>query len=390
MLGQGTNIAARPCPDPVFLSVFLAFSCLLGVAGGFVPAVYAQRGPQFLKDDQSSRKASMYVDDYQRLAAERAQKQKQRQNMPPPAPRPPGTGGPAPGACYQCGREGHIAMDCPLGPPKCFSCGQQGHLARDCPRPDICHRCGEAGHLVSHCKAPAGVRRGVPPGMRPGPPRDGPGLPPPPPPSGGPRGPGGRQLPPVQQKSPPHQLSPRDGSGGGGVMGPPADPRLRRQPQQQGTGGGASVSPSPGRSPLSPGGGSGTLPTAASGGFGALSSGVLPPGLGPAATPPAVAAVLAGGVAVTPGGVATAPAAAGAAGGVRSSSYDEDAALLQGLDDGSQEGLQGGDGDGVDDVDEGAGIGDFLDGLIGGADADEDMGGDEDEGNYGVSEAGGL
>jgi hypothetical protein len=61
------------------------------------------------------------------------------------------------------------------------------------------------------------------------------------------------------------------------------------------------------------------------------------------------------------------------------------------LEEDSQDELQDGyvDGSGGDH-DDGAGIGDFLDGLIGGANADEDMAGGEGEGAYDVSEAGGL
>jgi cellular nucleic acid-binding protein len=49
----------------------------------------------------------------------------------------------APGACYTCGKMGHLAKDCRSGGGnyggdmrreiRCYDCGKFGHFARDCP-----------------------------------------------------------------------------------------------------------------------------------------------------------------------------------------------------------------------------------------------------------------
>lgn len=62
------------------------------------------------------------------------------------APRKRGKGGVPAGVCYNCGKPGHLGLDCllprsggraPSGGRKCYRCRQAGHLSFTCTLPDV-------------------------------------------------------------------------------------------------------------------------------------------------------------------------------------------------------------------------------------------------------------
>ncbi|GAV75157.1 zf-CCHC domain-containing protein/zf-CCHC_4 domain-containing protein, partial [Cephalotus follicularis] len=72
------------------------------------------------------------------------------------------------GACYHCGRKGHLQKDCWRMNELCLRCGASVHFVRDCPKsqataptglassrsnPRIgaCYHCGRKGHLQKDC-----------------------------------------------------------------------------------------------------------------------------------------------------------------------------------------------------------------------------------------------
>eukprot|EP01050_Picozoa_sp_SAG11_P016953 SAG11_NODE_2379_length_3429_cov_3.900601_1_plen_282_part_10 len=70
------------------------------------------------------------------------------------------------GACFTCGKKGHLSRDCTQKKDKanvnavdgdnrkCFNCGEPGHLASECKSPVKCYNCGKSGHMSHDCKSP--------------------------------------------------------------------------------------------------------------------------------------------------------------------------------------------------------------------------------------------
>ena len=58
-------------------------------------------------------------------------------------------------ACYNCGKEGHISIDCPsprdsMSRVVCFACGEKGHISTKCMNSSaVCYACGVKGHVAT-------------------------------------------------------------------------------------------------------------------------------------------------------------------------------------------------------------------------------------------------
>ncbi|XP_058196219.1 uncharacterized protein LOC131312475 isoform X2 [Rhododendron vialii] len=57
------------------------------------------------------------------------------------------------GACYNCGEEGHITVNCTLAKRKkpCFVCGSLEHHAKQCTKGQDCFICKKGGHRAKDC-----------------------------------------------------------------------------------------------------------------------------------------------------------------------------------------------------------------------------------------------
>ncbi|PON74186.1 Zinc finger, CCHC-type [Trema orientale] len=57
------------------------------------------------------------------------------------------------GKCYNCGEEGHVAVNCksPMRRRPCYLCGSFEHNSRQCTKKQICFICEKGGHVAKDC-----------------------------------------------------------------------------------------------------------------------------------------------------------------------------------------------------------------------------------------------